>query len=280
MNRKKILLTVCAMAVILPIIAGCDQGVQETPRVQHQEQLRVDVEPCLESAGCDQGEEEMHSVQHQEQLQVHGEPCLESAGCNQGAEETPRIQQREYLQGTVPPCTESAGWEADPCDIHPIDHSSDESNASSGPLSYLPETTYDTLRGITPALNETIHLLFRGIMLPGTTRCDFVAPLVGPYYAPKVDEGTHIFTCHADFTVHDYIVGDGPSIMTVGVDGTIFSLRNFGDDLPSDSWLTKKTEEMKKSIASKYSGREVILGIAPSLSTSSEAWHIVWRWYA
>ena len=277
MNRKKILLTVCAMAVILPILAGCDQNIEETPRVQHHEQLQAHGEPCLGSAGCDQGEEEIPRVQHQEQLRVDVEPCLESAGCLQGVEEAPRIQQREYLQGTVPPCTESARWGYDPCKGPPRDHSN-ESNAASSYIPFLEESLYELMDGYgkgSPGLNAETHLMFRGILLSGTERCGDVILFARNYYSDGTLPGPwHWFPCYADFTVHDYIIGAGPKTLTLMLEAD-----GFREERPSDSWFTKKEEEMRARIESKYSGREVILHIAPSWPTSYEGWHMIYRWY-
>ena len=254
MNRKKILLTVCAMAVTLPIIAGCDQNMKETPRVQHQEQL-----------------------------QAHGEPCLESAGSDQSIEETPRIKQREYLQGTVPPCTESARWGYDPCKGPPRDHS-DESNAASSYIPFLPESLYELMDGVGKrnhyGANHETHLTFRGIVLPGTERCGDVIRFEAQDYSPAsfkdymANHTRYWFPCYADFTVHDYIIGAGPKTLTL-----ILEASRFNDERPSESWFAEKEDEMKARIESLYSGREVILHIAPSRPSSYEGWQVTYIWY-
>ena len=252
MNRKKILSTVCAMAVILPIIAGCDQNMEETA-----------------------------NVQDQEQLQVRGEPCLESAGCDQGEEEAPRIPQREYLQGTVPPCTESSGWDNDPCQGYLADHSA-PSNAASYAFPFLPFSLEKIMRsfGYPPGANDETHLIFRGIILPGTERCGDVIPFVVQNYSPASFRNLIVvapwnwFPCYADFTVHDYIIGAGPKTLTLMLESS-----SFDDERPSESWFTEKEKEMKARIESKYSGREVILHLAPSWPSSYEGWHMTYRWY-
>ena len=253
MNRKKILLTVCAMAVILPIVAGCDQNM-----------------------------EEVHSIQHQEQLQGDGEPCTESAGCDQGEEEAPHIQQREYLQGTVPPCTESARWGYHPCKPPPSDNLN-ESNAHSSSIPFLHESLYELMDGHgkrNGRINAETHLMFRGILLPGTERCGDVIPFMPQRYSSASLKRSAsinpaiLFPCYADFTVHDYIIGAGQKTLTLMLD-----VESFRKERPSESWFTEKEKEMKARIESKYSGREVILGIGPTWMSSYEGWQVTYRWY-
>ena len=225
MNRKKILLTVCAMAVILPIIAGCDQGIEEAPS----------------------------------------------------------IPLREYLQGTVPPCTESARWGSDPCKGPPQEHP-DESNAVVIILPLIRESLYELMDGVGKrnhyGANHETHLMFRGILLPGTERCGDVIPFVAQDYSPASFKRSisvkpwYWFPCYADFTVHDYIIGAGPKTLTLMVEA-----ENFDEERPSNSWFAEKEEEMKARIESKYSGREVILHLAPTWTSSYEGWHVTYRWY-
>ena len=259
MNRKK-MLAICAMAVILPILAGCDQGVQETPRIQYHEQLQDDGEPCLESAGCDQGEEE-----------------------------APRIPQHEYLQGTVPPCTESARWGYDPCKGPPLEHPQGHPGGSNAVVIYLPstpESLYQLMDGLgnkTPGAgaNEETHLLFRGIALPDSVRCGDTIRLVTPYYDNSSFKDSianyprYWFPCYADFTVHDYIIGAGPKTLTLMLEARSFKK----DKRPSDIWFVEKEDEMKARIKHAYSGREVILHIGPPWPSSYEGWHMTYRWY-
>ena len=208
---------------------------------------------------------------------------LAVAGCVQGVEEAPRILQREYLQDTVPACTESARWGYDPCKGPPRNHS-DESNAHSYSIPFLPESLYELMDGIGKrnhyGANLETHLLFRGILLPGTERCGDVIRFEAQDYSPAsfkdymANHTRYWFPCYADFTVHDYIIGAGPKTLTL-----ILEASRFNDERPSESWFAEKEDEMKARIESLYSGREVILHIAPSRPSSYEGWQVTYIWY-
>lgn len=207
---------------------------------------------------------------------------LAVAGCVQGVEEAPRILQREYLQDTVPACTESARWGYDPCKGPPRNHS-DESNAHSSSIPLLHESLYELMDGHgkrNGGINAETHLMFRGILLPGTERCGDVIPFVAQHWDNSnlrngmAANPAILFPCYADFTVHDYIIGAGPKILTLMLD-----VESFRKERPSESWFTEKEEKMRERIESKYSGREVILGIGPTWMSSYEGWQVTYRWY-
>ena len=197
------------------------------------------------------------------------------------SEESKRDQQRKYLQGTVPPCVKDNETDSDPCRPFPagIDI------PPNGTSIRLPEIEYSIYEWISTKYDRSerpetaVHVLIRGMMVPQSTRCKTSYPATVPYYVITDStnwEGWMWLYCFIDFAVHDYIVGDGPPILTMVGGGT-----NYHDvQYPVNAaWLEKQSEEVKDHIAFRYSGREMILGIAPYGHDSVETWGAMYRMY-
>ena len=130
------------------------------------------------------------------------------------------------------------------------------------------------------------HLMLRGTYLPGTVRCvsgDRFRPpsYVGPN-AFSYTRGTPITKCYADVRVNAYVVGSGPSVLTVEVQHFRYP----------DTWGEAETDEMKgvweRALIeggevgpfelSPLEGREAILFVGPAVDVSVEALKVFWNW--
>ena len=140
------------------------------------------------------------------------------------------------------------------------------------------------------------HLVVRGTYLPGTVRCT-----AGDRYRPQshvdLDEltltlNTLSFKCYADVRANAYIVGDGPSTVTVQVNWDIY----WDGDYASSAEIERRRqgyeqllirgrfdyehyyETGNERLAGGIVGREVVLFIGPTDDLSAEAWLVMATW--
>ncbi len=134
------------------------------------------------------------------------------------------------------------------------------------------------------------HIMVRGTYLPNTLRCTTGNPYRPPSYLAHEEyefiEHTLLINCYVDLRVSDYILGNGPSTLTVlrhfhfygvGAAHAVFikqstgmSERAFFEDLSQryegDEWLGE------------IAGREEVLFIGPASSLSVEVWEAFTTW--
>ena len=139
-----------------------------------------------------------------------------------------------YLTAETPPCTPAPGSSVDPCEPgwKPLDATGAMIDVGAVPfgMEYFLEGTSGTF---------VSHLMLRGTYLPGTVRCvsgDRFRPpsYVGPN-AFSYTGGAPIIKCYADVRVNAYVVGSGPSALTVEVQHFLYP----------DTWGEAETDEMK-----------------------------------
>ena len=131
------------------------------------------------------------------------------------------------------------------------------------------------------------HLVLRGTYLPGTVRCTaggdrFRSP---PYALPAGSAPTISVKCYADVQVNAYVLGSGPSTLTVLV-------------WKEPYWSTLEqevVEDMRSSLERAFiqggdyghymrvpsggiTGREGVLFVGPPVDASAEAWEVFYTW--
>ena len=130
------------------------------------------------------------------------------------------------------------------------------------------------------------HVVLRGTYLPGTVRCTsgdrFRPPsYVGPD-AFRFIRDAPILKCYADVRVNAYVLGSGPSVLTVQVADEFPPSRTEADlekrRLLWENTLLIEGGEVANFEVSPVEGREAILFIGPAVDVSVEAWEVFWTW--
>ena len=200
--------------------------------------------------------------------------------------QTPVDPTPQPLLGVVPPCTPAPGSEVDPCEPrHPIQLGM----GGHGEGSPYPEplTLRDQLQRGEPV--RVTHVVMRGTYLPNTARCGYGDPYTPPEYsrdrlAGHLGLGKGLFKCYVDVRANEWLVGTGPSQVTVLVWNFTYEPREY-TPLPDDphGWVTEEDglEAMRKRIepaARLYENREQILFLGPPSTLVSQAWYLIHWW--
>ena len=199
----------------------------------------------------------------------------------------------EYFTGEIEPCTPVDGYAVDPCEggvrLSALDWTGGIM-ASSPVLGSEPAPIRSFLER---SLGFTSHIVLRGTYLPDTLRCAGLVPYHTPSYAqPGYTQNLYHTECYADVRVNSYIVGSGPSKLTVLV--------------AFDPWfaheLVRMAEAGGRSVEEQIAfnrfglehifgtgiqyypestgigGREAILFIGPSHNAATEVWEVFNTW--
>ena len=169
-----------------------------------------------------------------------------------------------YLEEVVPPCipTES---EPDPCPVglpSRVDTGMLASQSISKVLTFTEKLVSDgDILGIP-------HIVVRGTVQTGSTRCDLYPDVVVNYIEMQVlPEG--FYFCFVDIAVKEYIVGEGPPVLSI-----IMERRNVWDLVNSSgnlfSWASYYFDQIKSDTVSVYEGKEMILFLSIPLSIAVE----------
>ncbi len=130
---------------------------------------------------------------------------------------------------------------------------------------------------------EVSHLVVRGTYLPNTVRCttgDLFRPqdyLARRTFGIPVD--TYSFKCYIDMRVNSYILGSGPSSLSV-----IFFILPYvkGDYADENRTWQEGVEALRQvfeaDFAPIYAGREHVVPLSPPHDLSSLAWRLGPRW--
>ena len=202
------------------------------------------------------------------------------SACGSAADTTP-VRERTYLTEVIPPCvaTETA---PDPCpDFLPPNNYMPESQTFHGMMPWfeVPSFTERLLWDPEDDGFISVQIVVRGTVKPGTTRCKTYRDRIPDYmvqYLPSfriIDQFVvdyYDYSCFADVAVKEYIVGKGPSVLTVLLDRLGIHQKMDPDQKPGAGYLAYYGDPEKTSKA--YEGREMIffLGAAPSIAV--EAW--------
>ena len=208
-----------------------------------------------------------------------------AVGCNAlnsvgpDAETTNQVDGASRIDATVAPCTQRFIEDKDPCarrrSIELLEFVSSE---------YLehPPSLSERLDWGSPI--AATHVVVRGTIMPGTTRCK-AWPVILPSYIlsndPPIDNPDLRYTiCNVEVSVGEYIIGDGPSKITVATSQAAFRA-SYYDDLPDDvpeDAFERAIKYMETVSADSYEGIEWILQLTPSITQAVESWVTVVYW--
>ena len=208
-----------------------------------------------------------------------------------------------YLTEEIPPCTPVAGSSVDPCEmgaklLNTFNGSVSQSTVD--PPS-VPYSVGDYLDGFGWWEYGIGHLVVRGTYLPGTVRCtsgnNFSVPphlLPGEDETPTVLDNALFIHCYADVRVNDYIVGTGPSMLTVVVgfekygaqgqsyyaEGEVEALRAIWERALNEGGrqVHRPYLHVVTGPSEGITGREAMLFLGPSSDASIESWEVYATW--
>ncbi len=171
----------------------------------------------------------------------------------------------EYLETVIPPCQAVPGSSQDPCRPGRIPNLG--SSAASVVHREIPNywDLYPDWQDL-----FTPHLVIRATFLPNTTRCGLYErhfPAFADFSLPSEHRAVLCFT---DARVNDYLIGTGPSKLTMESHGEPI-LYGPGDSL---DWM----EDLGTEVAIAFEGKEKVMFLAPSSTTAVEAWSVIEYW--
>ena len=181
-----------------------------------------------------------------------------------------------YLTEEIPPCTPAPGSTVDPCE--PL---TDVFGIPGPPGSFIwlgdepPRDIQYFLTGDSKI--DVPHVVVRGTYLPDTVRCTTGNLFQPPAYLSQNNlRDIPFIYCYADVRVNAYVLGSGPSRLTVLV---YWSIHGGPDEeevrLGLESVLSRgNPDRMIKGIT----GREAMLFIGPSPDASIESWQVMNTW--
>ncbi len=203
--------------------------------------------------------------------------------------EAPTLEYTAYLTGEIPPCTPVANSSVDPCEPD-LTVADSGSAADSVVIGLKPRGMNYFLHRSDSSLMVT-HLVLRATYLPGTVRC--IAREGIFRHHPYVDEeefryysgGSRSLHCYADVRVNEYILGSGPSVLTVLVDHEPYDPLLNPNQVAT--WRRQIEEILIEGGRNDYieapdggiEGREAVLFVGPAYDVSTEAWEVFWTWY-
>ncbi len=191
-----------------------------------------------------------------------------------------------YLTEEIPPCTPVAGSSVDPCAPDA------EQYSITGPVHIHPPHRDDGVTSVRELLESfpgfESHIVLRGTYLPNTVRCTADNPYRPQSYRSHDEydlvEYALSFDCYVNVKVGDYILGKGPSALTVqrywytyweiGPDDSTFeALQTEREEKEDFRQLLESTEYL-----SVIYGREVVLFLGPTSSLDTEVWQVFVIW--
>ena len=214
----------------------------------------------------------------------------ENAGVSEGL--TVTVEPPVYLEEMIPPCVPPADTDADPCALGPREPlpASDDSENDTVAATPMPidEVTLikDVMLGKAFAYSDLLpslitHIVIRGTVLVGTTRCNDYYMKLATYYTNRINEGLIRVHCFVDVRVNEYLVGEGPPVLPVSlyVNVTTFSDREGYMDREDtidfyggeDVWIANLFDDPAEWVAQTYEGREMVLFLGLPFAITLEA---------
>lgn len=191
---------------------------------------------------------------------------------------------RAYLEGEVPPCSVDGGSGGDPC--APSSPSRREQKGVSASISGITELNFLT-RLLGPDGLDTMgtHLVVRGVVQDDSTRCE-AYPFILESYAPDdIKAGLpsldrmYFYMCFADFIVSDYIIGEGPPLLTVALYGTYPSKALFDEAISSGISEEEHMDYPQAWTANEFEGKELVLFLTTPDTLAVETWFAIDIWF-
>ncbi len=176
-----------------------------------------------------------------------------------------------YLEEPIPPCTPINSDGPDPCETELLPHAK-ESGSNSSYIALLP----DVLPTISEVINElhpilTPHIVVRATGLPDTTRCDGLYPIRIANFEPEDRGLSNLFHyyCFTDFRINEYIIGEGPPILTIDIAAGAVSLADPDEvETVDEQWMKQTFDLPNPERSSKHEGKEyiIMLGVYENFS--------------
>ena len=133
-----------------------------------------------------------------------------------------------HLTEEIPPCTPVSGSSVDPCE--PRARGSEITGTLGLSLSDPPVLVSDLFR-LPQTPFYTTHIVLRGTYVPGTVRCTSGHRYRFPSYSSPVPRWDPLLIhCFADVRVNAYLLGTGPSALTVIVEHSLYVRRASDND--------------------------------------------------
>ena len=205
---------------------------------------------------------------------VLGSLLLLLAACDTG--EPPGA---DYLTEEIPPCEPVAGSSVDPCEPR-------LSSSSGGGQFNIGAVPHGLRYFMEPGRIHVTHLVLRGTYLPGTVRCiDHGVLFRNPPYSDVNLWSNIIFVnCYADVRVNAYVLGSGPTTLTVLVYDNPHWFELEKEDIEGlrsrlERTLLEGGELQGLGIPEGgIEGREMMMFIGPTVDASAEAWEVFHTW--
>ena len=180
------------------------------------------------------------------------------------------------LSVVISPCMPLGGVDDDPCSpqlppsIHP-----DGLTASIPSFVKNPPSFDDIMSGMGI---YTPHIVVRVTVEPGTTRCEAYLTRHFPHLGGLIADVRN-YWCFADVRVNEYIVGAGPTALTIGFLRNTF-LEPDGRDWERDKEYAIEYEfgNPAERTATTYEGRELVLFLKSTDTMTVEAWVVGGHW--
>ena len=216
---------------------------------------------------------------------------LASIACNNGQPPPTQPHTPEYLTEEIPPCTSFSGSPVDPCE--PDVEIETRVPAGTGPGGIFnidkPQTVREFLDG--SSIGSVPHIVLRGTYVPGTVRCTSGNPFrMPPFIERDYSQELLFFLCFADVRVNGYILGIGPTQLTVQVISVPYVEDNFARAEAEEGMTGQELfelfvettvivlEEGYDRNGEGIYGREVVLFIGPGANYATEAWQVHETW--
>ena len=181
-----------------------------------------------------------------------------------------------YLDEVIPPCVPLEGTSLDPCprttpgqvavlSVRPAPPSWPHTDD-------LPTIT-DTMMGFDPI--TITHIVVRATVQDNTTRCGLYPLIMADHSEVSFSSSYYRYNCYVDVRVNEYIVGTGPSELTVELhrEGLNLSEELLADwIIGKDDWLIDIVYDPEARTAAVYEGNEVVLFLLPSFTIAVESW--------
>ena len=196
----------------------------------------------------------------------------------------------DYLSEEIAPCTPIEGSTVDPCDPGVTIAAGESGSMSSSPSpANSPSNVRRFLDG--NSLISVSHIALRGTYILNTVRCT----RDNPYHIPAYEESGYfqnsiLMQCYADVRANAYILGTGPTRLTV----LVHYLHYWDDYWAGDPerthdewvdlglWATEMGLEQGDPLSDDPSvgiyGREIVLFLGPSHNHGAEVWQVFGTW--
>lgn len=195
-----------------------------------------------------------------------------------------------YLTEEIPPCVPAPGSSVDPCAPAPPVEPVFSAAGGGNPAFYTEDPL--TIRGFLDGSSLTYipHIVLRGIYLPDTVRCTSGNPNRTPSYVePGYTQNSILINCYADVQVNEYILGKGPSKLTLLVDFHHYWHGYYAHDATQVNMTEAELIEQLRAAFVLYLeqgyegtggiyGRELILFVGPGHSHAHEVWEVFTTW--